>query len=135
MRDRGPDWTIVRPTGLRNAPPTGTIRALEDSALGTLGGSVPRIDLANFILTLIEDESTIRKSFGVSSLGLSSGIRYLEGLSPATDTGLNGTSYRAPRHGQIGSNTRKLTARSPSGCLSIMGMKSSGLGWSGRASK
>ena len=67
VRESGLDWTIVRPTGLKNAPPTGTVRALEVADHGTLGGSVPRIDLAEFILSVIEDESTIRKAFGVSS--------------------------------------------------------------------
>lgn len=67
VRESGLDWTIVRPTGLKNAPPTGTVRALEVADHGTLGGSIPRIDLAEFILSVIEDESTIRKAFGVSS--------------------------------------------------------------------
>ena len=67
VRESGLDWTIVCPTGLKNAPPTGTVRALEVADHGTLGGSVPRIDLAEFILSVIEDESTIRKAFGVSS--------------------------------------------------------------------
>lgn len=67
VRESGLDWTIVRPTGLRNSPPTGSVRTLEVSAEGTLGGQVPRIDLADFMLRALEDESTIRKAYGVSS--------------------------------------------------------------------
>ncbi|MDO5668628.1 MAG: SDR family oxidoreductase [Corynebacterium sp.] len=67
VRESGLDWTIVRPTGLRTAPPTGHVRALEVTDHGTLGGSIPRIDLARFILDVVDDESTIRKAYGVSS--------------------------------------------------------------------
>ncbi|MDO5513249.1 NAD(P)-dependent oxidoreductase [Corynebacterium sp.] len=67
VRTSGLDWTIVRPTGLRNAPPTDQVRALEVSSPETLSATVPRIDLARFMLGTLDDESTIRKAYGVSS--------------------------------------------------------------------
>lgn len=67
VRESGLDWTIVRPTGLKNAPPTGSVRALEVGDDGTLGGTVPRIDLAHFMLATLADESSVGKSYGISS--------------------------------------------------------------------
>lgn len=63
----GLDWTVVRPTGLTNKPAVGSWRALELSDGGTLGGSIPRGDLAACILDVIGDDSTIGKALGVSS--------------------------------------------------------------------
>lgn len=61
------DWTVVRPTGLKDKPATGTWRALEVSDEGTLGGSIPRADLAACILDVLGDDETVGKALGVSS--------------------------------------------------------------------
>ena len=61
------DWTVVRPTGLKDKPATGTWRALEVTDEGTLGGSIPRADLAACILDVLGDDATIGKALGVSS--------------------------------------------------------------------
>ncbi|MFD5867875.1 NAD(P)-dependent oxidoreductase [Corynebacterium sp. NPDC060344] len=61
------DWTVVRPTGLKDKPATGTWRALEVSDEGTLSGQIPRADLAACILGVLGDDATIGKALGVSS--------------------------------------------------------------------
>lgn len=63
----GLDWTVVRPTGLKDKPATGSWRALEVSDEGTLSGSIPRADLAACILGVLGDDATIGKALGVSS--------------------------------------------------------------------
>lgn len=61
------DWTIVRPTGLTNAGPTGTWAALAETDPGTLTGTLPRRDLAAFLLAAITDDTTIGAELGISS--------------------------------------------------------------------
>ncbi|MFZ4894361.1 NAD(P)H-binding protein [Plantibacter sp. Mn2098] len=56
------DWTIVRPSGLRGGPGTGSIRVGRN--LG--GGSLARIDLAHVIARVLEDRSTIGVVFDVT---------------------------------------------------------------------
>ncbi|WP_295624012.1 NAD(P)-dependent oxidoreductase [uncultured Corynebacterium sp.] len=63
----GLDWTVVRPTGLKDKPATGTWRALEVSDEGTLSGSIPRADLAACMLDVLGDDATIGTVLGVSS--------------------------------------------------------------------
>lgn len=63
----GLDWTVVRPTGLRNAPAKGTWRAQVVGDSGTLGGSIPRADLAAYLLEVLGDDATIGTAPGVSS--------------------------------------------------------------------
>lgn len=60
-------WTIVRPTGLTNRPATGSTRALRVGQEGKLGGSIPRDDLAAYLLQALEDEALIGVAVGVSS--------------------------------------------------------------------
>lgn len=67
VQGSGLDWTIVRPGGLTNKPATGTWQALETRDSGKLKGTVPRGDVAAFLLTILADDSTIGKAFGVSS--------------------------------------------------------------------
>lgn len=67
VKESGLEWTIVRPTGLKNAPALGTWQAHEVSEGETLGGTVPRADLAAYLLEVVEDDSTIGKAFGISS--------------------------------------------------------------------
>lgn len=67
VRESGLDWTIVRPTGLKDAPARGTWRAHEVSDGETLGGTIPRVDLAAFMLEVVADDSAVAKAFGISS--------------------------------------------------------------------
>lgn len=67
VQDSGLEWTIVRPTGLKSADALGTWRAHEVSDGETLGGTIPRADLAAYLLEVVEDDSTIGKAFGISS--------------------------------------------------------------------
>lgn len=67
VRESGLDWTIVRPTGLKDAPARGTWRANEVSDGETLGGTIPRVDLAAFMLEVVADDSAVAKAFGISS--------------------------------------------------------------------
>lgn len=67
VQESGLDWTIVRPTGLKNSPAQGTWRAHEVAAGETLGATIPRGDLAAFMVTVLGDDSTIGKAFGISS--------------------------------------------------------------------
>ncbi|WP_431813766.1 NAD(P)-dependent oxidoreductase [Kocuria sp. cx-455] len=60
------DWTIVRPAGLTDKPATGQVKALLVGQDGTLDGSIPRADLAQFILAAVTDESTFGQAIGVS---------------------------------------------------------------------
>lgn len=65
-RASGLDWTIVRPTGLKNQPGTGRWKALEVTDTGKLSRSIPRDDLARYMLSVLENPDTIGKAFGVS---------------------------------------------------------------------
>lgn len=60
------DWTVIRPTGLKDKPATGTWRALEVSDEGTLSGSIPRGDVAACMLVSLGDDATTGKALGVS---------------------------------------------------------------------
>ncbi|MCC3272815.1 NAD(P)H-binding protein [Arthrobacter zhangbolii] len=67
VKDSGLAWTIIRPTGLTDKEPAGKWKALETTDAGQLGGSIPRRDLAAFMLHTLTDDSTVGKAFGVSS--------------------------------------------------------------------
>jgi nucleoside-diphosphate-sugar epimerase len=61
VRDSGLDWTIVRPGGLTDDPPTGRVAAAEH----VHRGSIPRADVAAVVLGSIDDPHTIGKQFEV----------------------------------------------------------------------
>lgn len=63
----GLEWTIVRPTGLKNSPALGSWRAHEVADGEFLGGVIPRADLAAFLMEVAGDDATVHKAFGVSS--------------------------------------------------------------------
>lgn len=67
VRASGLRWTVVRPSGLTNKPGTGSWRALEAADDGHVGGTIPRADLAAFMLGLLGDEAAVGKAFSVSS--------------------------------------------------------------------
>lgn len=60
-------WTIVRPTGLTDKPALGRWKALQVGQRGRLGGTIPREDLAAFMLQALEDEALIGAAVGISS--------------------------------------------------------------------
>jgi putative NADH-flavin reductase len=55
------DWTIVRPTILTNGPRTGTYRVLVDRRDWT-SGFISRADVADFLVTQIDDASLLHKT-------------------------------------------------------------------------
>lgn len=61
LRGRDLDWTIVRPGGLTDDAPTGTITA----ATTTGRGSIPRADVAAVLFALIESGAASRTQFEV----------------------------------------------------------------------
>lgn len=63
----GLDWTLVRPTGLTTKPGTGQWRAHQVGDGGTLGGSIPRADLAAYLLAALTDDTLIGRAVGISS--------------------------------------------------------------------
>lgn len=67
VRASGLDWTIVRPTGLTTKPGTGRWRALQVGEPGTLGGTIPRADLAAYLLEAVSDEALVGRAVGISS--------------------------------------------------------------------
>lgn len=66
VRDSGLDWTIVRPPRLTNGPLTRSYRVA--SGRNVRGGfSVSRADVADLMLRVIDDRSTIKDELGVAS--------------------------------------------------------------------
>lgn len=64
--ESGTEWTIVRPSGLTNGAATGAYRTATVEEDVTLGKSIPRSDVAAFILDVLEDPSSIGKAIGIS---------------------------------------------------------------------
>lgn len=65
VRASGLDWTIVRPAGLTDRPATHRWRARSDGA-GTLGGRVSRADVADCLLSCLDDSSSVGAQQGVN---------------------------------------------------------------------
>ena len=63
IRERDLDWTIVRPGGLTDEPPTGAVRVAERTDRGT----IPRADVAALVLQLVEQPLAVRRQFEVIS--------------------------------------------------------------------
>lgn len=61
VRASGLAWTIVRPGGLSDGPPTGKVTAAEHVERA----QIPRPDVAAVVVAALEDESTIGKQFEV----------------------------------------------------------------------
>jgi uncharacterized protein YbjT (DUF2867 family) len=55
LRARDLDWTILRPGGLTNAPPAGTVRL---AAPRIPAGMIPRADVAAVIVALLDEPAT-----------------------------------------------------------------------------
>lgn len=54
------DWVIVRPAALTNKPARGAIRALTDLS-NVNGGSIPRADVASFVVEQLVDDKWLRQ--------------------------------------------------------------------------
>jgi uncharacterized protein YbjT (DUF2867 family) len=59
LRARDLDWTVVRPGGLTNDPPTGMVRVASSTGRGT----VPRADVAAVLAHLLESGAAVRAQF------------------------------------------------------------------------
>ena len=66
IRESGLDWTIVRPTNLKDGPATDKIRALTDLT-GFHGGSIARTDVARFLISELTDRQWACKSPVITS--------------------------------------------------------------------
>jgi len=66
IRESGLDWTIVRPTNLKDGPATDKIRALTDLT-GFHGGSIARADVARFLISELTDRQWACKSPVITS--------------------------------------------------------------------
>ena len=66
LRASNLDWTVVYPTGLVDAPPTGHYRTGERLPLSGFP-RIARADVANFLLTQIDDTTYVRKGVLISS--------------------------------------------------------------------
>ena len=67
VRASGLEWTIVRPTGLTGKLGTGRWRAHQVGDGGRLGGTIPRADLAAYLLEVLSDDSLVGRAVGISS--------------------------------------------------------------------
>lgn len=61
VRGTGLDWTVVRPGGLSDEPPTGRVTAAEHVE----PAQIPRADVAAVVFAVLRDDSTIGKQFEV----------------------------------------------------------------------
>ena len=62
----GLDWTMVRPPQLTDRAYTGKYRVREGH-LPHFGFKISRADVADFMIRVVEDPSTIRKIIGISN--------------------------------------------------------------------
>lgn len=67
VRDSGLDWTVVRPSGLKDGRATGSATVLPDGVPGTVGGTVQRADVAACLLRALQDESTVGMHLAVGA--------------------------------------------------------------------
>jgi putative NADH-flavin reductase len=65
LQRSGLDWTLVYPTTLTNGPRTGHYRAGERLALRGLP-RISRADVADFLLTQLEDRTYLKKGVLIS---------------------------------------------------------------------
>ncbi|MBB4934501.1 putative NADH-flavin reductase [Lipingzhangella halophila] len=66
LRESELDWTSVRPPRLTDKPLTGTYRTAPERNLPR-GYSVPRADVAHFMLSALHQPETVRRAVGVAS--------------------------------------------------------------------
>jgi len=66
LRDRGLDWTVLRPPRMTEKPFTGRYRTAYGQNLRG-GLSVPRADVAHFMLRVLDQPQTIGQVIGIAS--------------------------------------------------------------------
>jgi putative NADH-flavin reductase len=66
IQKSGFDWTIVRPPRLTDKPATGKYRVSE-GRLPSLGFTVSRTDVANFVIQIVENAAFLAKIVGISN--------------------------------------------------------------------
>jgi uncharacterized protein YbjT (DUF2867 family) len=66
LRDSGLDWTALRPPRLNDRPMTGVYRTVYGQNVRG-GWSVPRADVANYMLRVIEEPETIERIIGIAT--------------------------------------------------------------------
>lgn len=64
LRTRALDWTILRPGGLTDAPPTGRIRL---AVPPVPAGTIPRADVAAVIMALLDEPGTRHQTLELTS--------------------------------------------------------------------
>jgi hypothetical protein len=64
IRESSPEWIIIRPTGLTNAPKTGKYRITMGPPASR---KVPRADVADFMLKLMTDKQYDRQMPAIAS--------------------------------------------------------------------
>jgi uncharacterized protein YbjT (DUF2867 family) len=63
LRRRELDWTVIRPGGLTNDPPTGTVQVAESTGPGT----IPRADVAAVVVEALVNRRAVRQQFELIS--------------------------------------------------------------------
>jgi uncharacterized protein YbjT (DUF2867 family) len=66
LAESGLDWTVVRPPQLTDKPLTGTYRTAHGQNIRG-GWSVPRADVAQFMITVLGQPGTIHQAIGIAS--------------------------------------------------------------------
>ena len=66
LADSGLDWTVVRPPRLTGKPATGRYRTAYGQNLRG-GVSVPRADVAHYMLNALDQPDTIKQAIGIAS--------------------------------------------------------------------
>jgi len=63
LRGRLLDWTVIRPGGLTNDPPTGTVAVAESTG----PGSIPRADVAAVVMEALVNRRAVHRQFELIS--------------------------------------------------------------------
>jgi uncharacterized protein YbjT (DUF2867 family) len=66
LADSGLDWTVVRPQQITDKPLTGTYRTAYGQNIRG-GWTVPRADVAHFMLRALDQPETIHQVIGIAS--------------------------------------------------------------------
>jgi putative NADH-flavin reductase len=66
LADSGLDWTVVRPQQMTDKPVTGTYRTAYGQNIRG-GWTVPRADVAHFMLRVLDQPETIHQVIGIAS--------------------------------------------------------------------
>jgi uncharacterized protein YbjT (DUF2867 family) len=66
LRDSGLDWTILRPPQLTGKPLTGRLRTARGRNVRG-GRSIPRADVAHYMLAVLDQPNTIGQVIGIAT--------------------------------------------------------------------